>query len=137
MIKGVLSSTGQDLDPASSSAYIAATLALKDGSVPWSGDATAEGALRPAVAEAAQMKLKAFFITELRKMATYRQVHPDVDDPSPALDEGVFNAVAAGDLQAAPAGSTLRPSTAATIQAAAARLVDQLRPWLTQPPGPH
>ncbi|WP_174302073.1 hypothetical protein [Caulobacter sp. S45] len=137
IIEGALSSSGQDLDPATSSASLSATLALKDGSVPWRGDATADGALRPAVAEAAQAKLKAFFTTQLTMMAVYQKAHPDADDPPPGVDEAAFNAVVGGELQVAPAGSTLGPSMAATLQAAAGRLADQLRPWLAQPPGSH
>ncbi len=137
MIEGELSSSGRDLDPATSSASLSATLALKDGSVPWRGDAKAEGTLRPAVAEAAQARLKAFFTAQLGMMAAYHQAHPDADNPPPGLDEAVFNAVVGGDLQGAPTGSTLGPSTAATLQAAAGRLADQLRPWLAEPPGPN
>ncbi len=137
MIEGALSSSGQDLDPATSSASLSATLALKDGSVPWRGNATADGALRPAVAEVAQAKLKAFFTIQLRMMTVYHLAHPDADDPPSGLDDAVFNAVLGGNLQVAPAGSTLGPSAAATLQAAAGRLADQLRPWLAQPAGPH
>ena len=137
VIKGALSSAGQDLDPAVSSASLSATLVLKDGSVPWSGDASAEGALRPVIAEAAQMKLKAFFNIQLGKTAAYRQAHPSADNSPPGLDGAVCNAIVGGDLQTAPTGSTLGPSKVATLQAAAERLVGQLRPWITRSPGPH
>ncbi len=130
IIEGELSSSGKSLDSGTSSAKVAAMLVLKDGSVPWSGEATAEGALRSPFDEQAVASLKAYMEGEMRKMEAYRVAHPDADGPPPGLDEHVFDAIASGDLEQAPIGSTLGPSAAVTLQAAVDRLLDQLWPVL-------
>ncbi len=126
VIEGVLSSDGKSLDAGTSSAKVAATMVLKDGSVAWKGEGLAEGRLRPPLDAQAFGKLKAYMEGEFRMMAQYRTAHP-ASDRMPPIDEEAFDAIVSGDLDHAPAGSTLGPSVDATVQAAAERIVDQLR----------
>ena len=130
IIEGELSSSGKSLDSGTSSAKVAATLVFEDGSVPWSGEASAQGALRSPLDEQAVAGLKAYMEGEMRKMEAYREAHPGADGPPPEIDAHVFDAIASGDLEQAPVGSTLGPSASATLQAAIDRLLGQLRPVL-------
>lgn len=130
IIEGELSGSGKNLDAAQSSAKIAAMLVLKDGSTPWSGEANAEGSLRPPLDAQAVARLKAYMEDEMRKLEAYRTAHPGADQPPDNITHGAFNAIASGDLDESPKGSTLGPSAYGTLQAAAGRLVDRLQPAL-------
>ncbi len=113
-------STGATINMFSSSnalpksrATVQASLALRSGSIAWTGEGQAEGALRPPVEQAALQKLHSFV------------------DKAPEVPKGMseaemeqgFNATMEGDLEHAPTGSTLGPSLWATLVAATRRTI--------------
>ncbi len=130
IIEGALGSSDNGLDAGHSSARITATLVMKDGSTPWSGETNAEGGLRPPLDAQAVAKLQTYLEDELRELAAYRAANPGTEEPPKILSHDIFDAIANGTLDEAPDGSTLGPSAHATLQAAAGRLVDQLQPVL-------
>ena len=130
VIEGALSSSGNSLDAGTSQATVAATLVLADGSIPWSGEAHARGALRPPLDRQSVARLQAYMEAELRRIEAYGAAHPGAKEPVDPEAEATFNSVASGNLEQAPEGATLGPSAGATLQAAAHRLVEQLRPIL-------
>lgn len=126
-----LSSSGDGVNKPRSSAKVEATLVLKDGTVPWSGEAIAEGALRPPLDQEAVSKLKTFMEAKLTEWKKEQEAHPD-EDPT-ANDKSGFDAIASGKLEEAPDGSTLGPSEWATVRAATQRLYEQFAPGLVAP----
>ena len=130
IIEGALSSNGNSLDAGTSQASVSATLVLKNGATPWTGEAHARGALRPPLDRRSVGKLDAYMEGELRKMDAYRAAHPGAKEPPDQPVAKTFDAITSGDLDQAPEGTTLGPSARATLQAAADRLIDQMRPIL-------
>ena len=119
-----LSSTGNGLDKPRASAQLSAKLILRDGSIPWSGETSAESALRSPVEEAALRQLTTYL------QAKIRETTAQPDTPTSEGEDRAVDAIAAGDLAQAPEGTTLGPSLWKTKMATAERLYDQIGPAL-------
>ena len=130
VIEGALSSSDNSLDAGTSQATVLATLVQKNGITLWSGEVHARGDLRPPLDRQSVVRLQTYMDGELRKMKAFRDAHPDAKEPVDHQYEQTFNSIASGNLEEAPEGTSIGPSARVTLQAAAERLVDQLRPIL-------
>ena len=129
MVEGLINSDGKSFYAGASHAAVAATLVIGDGTILWSGKASAQGVLRPPLDAQALGVLEAYMSGQIAKLEAYRKAHPDADasEPPDGVLDPSFNATADGNLEEAPEGATLGPSAEATIQAAAGRLAEQLK----------